>query len=99
VDQVFKAGKEALFFATTRRNDKGQPKTAVLNIATLQVMTMHALQYEIAWHVGSSFNESTFMTYKVKHLIDGSEQTEVQLYDLLSKYCKSSLRTSRSNIT
>lgn len=51
--QLFDAGKADLFYPLTRSQDSTQPKTTVLNIATLQRMSLSSLQYEISCMAGA----------------------------------------------
>ncbi|KAK3702499.1 hypothetical protein LTR37_014861 [Vermiconidia calcicola] len=59
--QVFDSGKGELFYTLTRSQDPTRPKTAILNIATLQHMALHSLQYDISQYVGQMYDTSTFL--------------------------------------
>ncbi|KAK5724417.1 hypothetical protein LTR15_004462 [Elasticomyces elasticus] len=61
--QLFDAGKSVVFNTTHSRGNKNAPKTSTLNIAALQQMNLHYLQYRIACHVGRSFDEGTFVAH------------------------------------
>ncbi|OQO06594.1 hypothetical protein B0A48_08379 [Cryoendolithus antarcticus] len=76
--QLFDAGKSDLFYTLTRSHDSSQPKTSVLNVAALQHMALHQLQYDIACYVGLMFRTSTFYM---------ELQGFPPLTDLMNRYC------------
>lgn len=76
--QLFDAGKQNLVYTLTRREDRALPKTAVLNLATLQRMTLHQLQTSIALYVGEMYETSRFP-------LDGDNL--MALPRLLHQYC------------
>ena len=57
---LFDAGKGELFYTLTRRENSEMPKTSVLNIATLQHMALHQIQYDIACYVKYMYQTSQF---------------------------------------
>ncbi|KAK4958051.1 hypothetical protein LTR10_004476 [Elasticomyces elasticus] len=61
--QLYDAGNSVVFDTAHSRGDQNVPKTSTLNIAALQQMNLHYLQYRIARHVGRSFDASTFVPY------------------------------------
>ncbi|KAK4892448.1 hypothetical protein LTR27_009104 [Elasticomyces elasticus] len=61
--QLFDAGKSVVFDTAHSRGDQNVPKTSTLNIAALQQMNLHYLQYRIALHVGQSFDASTYVPH------------------------------------
>lgn len=79
--ELFDAGKADLFYTLTRSKDSTQPKTAVLNIAALQHMSLHQLQYDISYYVGSMYRTSQF-NMEIQGL--------APLAELLNSYCQSS---------
>jgi hypothetical protein len=79
--ELFDAGKADLFYTLTRSKDSTQPKTAVLNIAALQHMSLHQLQYDISYYVGSMYRTSEF-NMEIQGL--------APLAELLNSYCQSS---------
>ncbi|KAK5115432.1 hypothetical protein LTR85_009892 [Meristemomyces frigidus] len=76
--RLFDAGKNEVFATLTRSHDPTKPKTAVLNIATLQHMALQQFQYEIARYVSVMYHSGQFHTE-----MEGYKP----LNDLLSKYC------------
>ncbi|KAK3707629.1 hypothetical protein LTR37_011977 [Vermiconidia calcicola] len=60
-EQLFDAVKGELFYTLTRSQDRTKSKTAVLNIATLQHMALHHLQYQISHYVEDMYDASTFI--------------------------------------
>lgn len=58
--QIFDAGKTEVFYTLTRSHDDTQPKTSVLNIATLQNMALQQLQYDLSCYAGYMFRKSEF---------------------------------------
>jgi hypothetical protein len=86
--QVFDTGKTDLFYTLTRSENSTQPKTAVLNIAALQHMSLHQLQYDISYYVGLMYRTSQF------HM---ETQGFAPLAELLNSYCVSACIFSRSH--
>jgi hypothetical protein len=78
--ELFDAGKADLFYTLTRSQDSTQPKTAVLNIAALQHMSLHQLQYDISYYVESMFRTSHFHS---------EAPGLASLAELMSSYCQS----------
>jgi len=77
--QVFDAGKADLFYTVARSQDSTQPKTAVLNIASLQHIALHNLQYDISCYVGRMYWDSNFYS---------TLQDFLPLTDLMGRYCQ-----------
>lgn len=78
--QLFDAGKTDLFYTLTRSQDSTQPKTAVLNIAALQHMALHQLQYDISCYVALMYRNSQFYM---------EIQGFAPLVELMNNYCQS----------
>ena len=77
-ESLFDAVKGNLFYTLTRRGNDSMPKTSVLNISTLQHMSLYELQLKIARYVEAMYRTSTFV----------SELDDLEpLSDLLRAYC------------
>ncbi|KAK5701961.1 hypothetical protein LTR97_004779 [Elasticomyces elasticus] len=84
--QLFDAGKLVVFDTTHSRRDQNAPKTSTLNLAALQQMNLHYLQYRIASHVGRSFDEGTFVAHL--ELEEPALPNEYRLDFWMERYCQ-----------
>lgn len=73
---LFDAGKSSLFYTLTAKNDRTRPKTAVLNIVSLQRMNIHGLQKDLAECAAKSFADGEF------------DRFPLTMQDKLNRYCK-----------
>ncbi|KAK3071079.1 hypothetical protein LTR53_009304 [Teratosphaeriaceae sp. CCFEE 6253] len=56
--ELFDAGKDSIFYTLCHSKARSVPETAVIDIAALQQMNLHHLQWKIAGYIGRSFDVS-----------------------------------------
>ncbi|TKA27625.1 hypothetical protein B0A50_04457 [Salinomyces thailandicus] len=75
--QMFDAGKREMFYTLTRTKDRNSPKTAVLNLAMMQRLSLHRLQRDLANLAGFEYERG-----------EALEFPGPKIQPLLNSYCE-----------